>query len=147
MNQIQANKDLARRFLEELVNEAAVEKLAEFLAPDYVAHDACVTGLDAARQHLLTMHHFYPDLRVQVEGQVAEGDMVVTWWLLRGTHLGQFCEVPATGKPITLRGVNIQRIRNDRIVDQWGGSTSLEALLEIGVVRWNTLEPQNSQPK
>jgi hypothetical protein len=44
--------------------------------------------------------------------------------------------VPATGKQITLRGVSVQRIRNGRIIEHWGGSNSLEALLELGVVRW-----------
>jgi hypothetical protein len=67
---------------------------------------------------------------------VAEGDTVVTWWTMRGTHLGEFGGVPPTKKPITLRGVNVLRIRNGRIVEHLGGSNSLEALLELGVVQW-----------
>ncbi len=130
------NKLLARRFLEEVVNTGAVERLSDFLAPEYVARDVGVTGLDEAREHLLVFRHCYPDMVVTVEGQVAEGDIVVTWYVMRGTHLGAFGGVPATGKKITLRAVNVQRIRDGRIVEHWGGSNSLEALLELGVVRW-----------
>jgi steroid delta-isomerase-like uncharacterized protein len=130
------NKLLARRFLEEVVNTGAVDRLTEFLAPECVAHHSGSAGIEQFREHVLTFHRCYPDMVVAVEGQVAEGDIVVTWYLMRGTHLGAFGGVPATGKQITLRGVNVQRIRNGRIIEHWGGSNSLEALLELGVVRW-----------
>lgn len=130
------NKLLARRFLEEVVNPGAVDRLSEFLAPGYAAPVVRIAGIDQAREHILTFRHCYPDMVVTVEGQVAEGDIVVTWWVMRGTHLGAYEGVPPTGKSITLRGVNVQRIRDGRIVKHWGGSNSLEALLELGVVRW-----------
>jgi len=130
------NKLLARRFLEEVVNTGAVDRLSDFLAPEYVAPLLGITGIDQAREHMLTFRHCYPDMVVTVEGQVAEGDIVATWYVMRATHLVSFGGVPATGKKITLRGVNVQRIRDGRIVEHWGGSNSLEVLLELGVVRW-----------
>ena len=130
------NKLLARRFLEEMINTGAVDRLSDFLAPEYVAPHWGIAGIDQAREHMLVFRHCYPDMVVTVEGQVAEGDIVATWYVMRGTHLGAFMGVPATGKKITLRAVNVQRIRDGRIVEHWGGSNSLEALLELGVVRW-----------
>jgi steroid delta-isomerase-like uncharacterized protein len=130
------NKLLARRLLEEVVNTGEVDRLPEFLAPDCVANDGGIPGIEGFRAHVLAFHRCYPDLVVTVEGQVAEGDTVVTWWTMRGTHLGEFGGVPPTKKPITLRGVNILRIREGRIVQHSGGSNSLEALLELGVVQW-----------
>ncbi len=130
------NKLLARRFLEEVVNTGAADRLSEFLAADYVAPDVGITGLAQAREHLLAFRHCYPDMVVTIEGQVAEGDTVATWYVMRGTHLGAFGGVPSTGKKITLRAVNVQRIRGGLIVEQWGGSNSLEVLLELGLVRW-----------
>jgi steroid delta-isomerase-like uncharacterized protein len=130
------NKLLARHFLEEVANTGAVDRLSDFLAPEYVAPLLGIAGIDQAREHILTFRYCHPDMVVTVEGQVAEGDIVVTWFIMRGTHLGAFGGAPATGKQITLRGVNVQRIRNGRIIEHWGGSNSLEALLELGVVRW-----------
>jgi predicted ester cyclase len=130
------NKLLARRFLEEIVNTGAVDRLSDFLAPEYAAPDVGIAGIDQAREHLLTFRHCYPDMVVTVDGQVAEGDIAVTWFIMRATHLVSFGGVQATGKKITLRAVNLQRIRDGRIVEHWGGSNSLEALLELGVVRW-----------
>ncbi len=138
------NKLLARRFMEEVVNAGAADRLSEFLAPEYVAPHLGLTGIEQAREHLLTFRHCYPDMMVTVEGQVAEGDIVATWYVMRATHLGAFAGVPATGKKIMLRAVNVQRIRNGRIVEHWGGSNSLEALLELGVVQWvGVLEGKN----
>ncbi len=144
------NKLLARRLLEEVVNAGAVDRLADFLSPDYVAPMFGITGIDQAREHMLTFRHRYPDMVLTVEGQVAEGDIVATWYVMRGTHLGAFAGVPATGRKITLRGVNVQRIRGGRIVEHSGGSNSLEALLELGLVRWacdsGTVSP-TAQPR
>ena len=134
------NKLLARRLLEEVVNTGAVERLPEFLAPEYVAHHDGTAGLEKAREHLLMFRQCYPDMVVTVERQVAEDDLVTTCYVMRGTHLGDFAGVSATGKKITLRGINVQRIRDGRIVESWGGSNSLEALLELGVVRWASEE-------
>lgn len=47
----------------------------------------------------------------------------------------------ATYKPIRLCGVNIQKFRDGRIVEHFGGSNSLETLLELGVVRWASAQP------
>ncbi len=132
------NKLLARQLLEELVNTGAVERLPEFLAEDCANPYTGVRGLAWFREHVLTFQSCYPDLVVTVDGQVAEGDTVVTWWTMRGTHSGEWGGVPPTHKRIVLHGVNIQKFRNGRIVEKFGGSNSLEAFLELGVVRWAT---------
>ena len=60
------NKSLARRFLEEVVNTGAVDRLADFLSPEYVAPILGITGIAQAREHLLTFRHCYPDMVVTV---------------------------------------------------------------------------------
>ncbi len=129
------NKTLARRFLDEVVNTGDVNRLPDFLASDFREKHTNLRGIEAARQHLLTFHHCYPDLTVTVDGQVAEDDIVVTWFTMRGTHRGEWGGIKPTKKVLTLHGVNIQRFRDGRIVEQWGGANTLEALLEIGAIR------------
>jgi len=135
------NKLLARRLLEDVANYGAVERLPDFLASDCTNPLTKMQGLAWFREHLLTFRTCYPDMVVTVDGQVAEQDTVVTWWTMRGTHSGDWGGVRATNKPILLSGVNIQKIRNGRIVEFFGGSNSLEALLELGVIKWVTGQP------
>jgi predicted ester cyclase len=129
------NKLLARRFLEEVVNTGAIELLDQFLAPEFVVRYTGIQGLEAARQHIQTFHHCYPDLHVTVEGQVAENDIVVTWFTMRGTHRGEWGGIKPTNKAVTLRCINIQRVRAGLIVEQWGGANTFEVLFEIGAIQ------------
>ena len=98
------NKSLARRFLEELGNKGVEDRLSEFLAPEYVAHHSGIAGIEQAREHLLTFQHCYPDMVVMVEGQVAEGDIVATWYMIRGTHPGGFGGCASHGETDYLAG-------------------------------------------
>ncbi len=72
------NKSLARRLLEEVGNSGAVDRLPEFVASDCRVRYSDIQGLAWFREHLLTFHRCYPDMVITVEGQVAEGDIVVT---------------------------------------------------------------------
>ncbi len=131
------NKLLARGLLEEVVNTGAIERLPDFLAVDYIARDEGIHGIEAAADHIRVFRGCYPDLRVTVDGQIAEEDVVVTWFTMRGTHRGNWGKLKATNRMLTLRGVNIQKIRDGRIVEQWGAANTFEALLEIGAIRFN----------
>jgi predicted ester cyclase len=139
------NKSLARRLLEEVGNTGAVERLPEFIAGDCRMPQTTMQGLAWVREHLLTFRRCYPDMVITVDGHVAEGDTVVTWWTMRGTHSGDWGGVRATHKPILLTGVNVQKVRDGRIVEHFGGSNSLEALLELGVLKWASGQP-GAQP-
>ena len=130
------NKSLARRLLEEVGNTGALDRLPEFLATDATVPHASAQGLAWFREHLLTFRRCYPDMVITVDGQIAEDDTVVTWWTMRGTHSGHWAGVRPTHKPIHLFRVNIQKFRNGRIAEHFGGSNSLEALMELGAVRW-----------
>lgn len=66
------NKSLARRFLEEVGNTGAVDRLPEFVAGDCRVADTNTQGLAWFRERLLTFHQCYPDLVISVDGQVAE---------------------------------------------------------------------------
>ena len=122
--------------MEVVINRRQVERLPEFIAADFHDHSGGIRGSDGYRQHAETFLHCYPDVRVRILGQVAERDWVVTWFEAVGTHRGEWQGVAPTGKRLRLQGVNIDRIRRGRIVEHWGAANTLEALLELGVVRW-----------
>ncbi len=65
---------------------------------------------------------------------MADGDKVVARVTSRGTHRGAFRGIPPTGKPITVRGINIFRIANGKMVEHWGLTDRLDALQQLGVV-------------
>jgi len=135
---IEENKLLVRRYIEEVVNTGDVAKLAEFIAPDYVEEYNNVrrsAGLEGAKAHVGGVRATYPDLRVTVEQQIAEGDWVVSRVTARGTHQGTWLGMKPAGKVVQIVGVNIDKVVDGRIVEHGGAANLLEPLLEIGALR------------
>src|SRR6266545_2445325 len=63
------------------------------------------------KQFVTTLRTSWPDVRIAVEHQIAEGDWVMTRWTARGTYQGGDPTLPATaiGKPATITGISINR--------------------------------------
>ena len=72
--------------------------------------------------------------RSEVVDQIAEGDKVVTRIVSTGTHTGAFQGIPATGKPIRVDGILIERYANGRIVERWDQFDQLGMLQQLGVI-------------
>ena len=51
---------------------------------------------------------------------LAAGDIVVENWIFQGTHTGDFLGVPASGKQLHVRGIEIWRLADGKIVERWG---------------------------
>lgn len=135
---IQENKALMRRYYEEVVSTGDVDRVADFVSPDYaeVYRDARYpVGIEGARNHLLGVRSTYPDLEITVERQIAEGDWVVSVITARGTHEGPWLGMRPTGKKLVMTGVNVDRVVDGRIVEHGGAANLLEPLLESGAIR------------
>ncbi len=121
------NKLLVRRFYEEVSFSGGVERLPEFISPDY---------LEEMKEHLLGVRETYPDGHLTVEQQIAEGEWVVTRVTMRGTHAGgAWLGMTPTGKKVEMAGVNVDRVVDGLIVEHGGAANLLEPLLDIGAIR------------
>ncbi|MGI9046842.1 MAG: ester cyclase [Burkholderiales bacterium] len=84
------------------------------------------------RQVLHQIRGAFPDLAVAVEHQVIDDDNIAFSYTVTGTHKGDFMEVPATGKRIKARGMQIACFENGKMVERWGSSDELGILKQIG---------------
>lgn len=131
------NKQLVRRYYEDVVNAAKVDDLAEFISPDYVEvhnNKRYPIGIEGAKKHILGGHETYRGLHITVERQIAEGDWVVTQITARGIHVGSWLGIKPTGKAVEFTCVNVDKVIGGRIVEHGGAANMLEPLLEIGAV-------------
>ena len=133
------NKAIARRIQEELWDQKNLAVADELLAPTYVDH---VPGSPPdvppgpARHKEIASAYFtaFPDVRVTVEFQIAEGDMVVTRWKSHATHTGSLFGMPATNKSATITGITISRIVEGKAVETWTNFDNLGMLQQLGVI-------------
>ena len=75
-----------------------------------------------------------PDLHVDVEALIAEGDQVVAWVRATSTLTGTGGPIPATGARLEFHHAHRFRIRDGRIVEHWAARDDLRAMLQAGVV-------------
>jgi predicted ester cyclase len=135
---IQENKALVRRYYEEVVSTGDADRVADFIAPEYTEvyqNTRHPVGIEGARDHLVGVRTTYPDLKITVELQIAEGDWVVSVITARGTHGGVWMGMRPTGKTLVMTGVNVDRVVDGRIVEHGGAANLLEPLLECGAIR------------
>lgn len=131
------NKDLVRRFIIEVVNTGAVDRIGAFVSPDCVETDGTlrvVSGVDGMASHIRGVRATYPDLRLTIERQIAEGDWVATQITARGTHLGEWLGIKPTGRRLVFTCVNVDRVVDGRIVEHGGAANILGPLLEAGAI-------------
>lgn len=112
----EANKALARRWFREGWELGNVEVAHEIFDPELMLRGRRV-GPDGPRRSVLHRRAAFADMTVRIDLQVAEDDMVVTHFTARARHVGDFCGVPPTGRPVTATGIVIWRIENGRVVE------------------------------
>ncbi len=95
-------------------------------------------GIEGVREFVRAVHAEWPDLRVTIEDQVAEGDKVVTRWTVQGTNTQPvttpFGSIAPTGKQISMTGMDIHRVDGGKVVETWSDADYLGLMLQIGAV-------------
>ncbi len=75
-------------------------------------------GREGDKQTVAMVFAAFPDWRVSVEDMIAEGDKVVTRYTEQGTQHGDFMGIPATGRTVTMTGIEIMRCADGKIAEQ-----------------------------
>lgn len=138
MTQLESIKNLVRRYYEDVVSTGRVELVEDFLAPDYVElfdGKRFPIGIEGGKAHIQGVRQTYPDLTIEIEKQIAEGEWVATCMTARGTHLGVWLGMKPTGRRLVFTGVNLDRVVEGRIVEHGGAANMLGPLLEAGAIR------------
>ena len=135
----EANKDLARRFMEEVWNKENVDFIDKVVASNYVVHDpnspeGISGGVEGAKQFVEMYRSAFPDTQMTVEDLVAEGDKVVTRWTARGTHQGVLMGIPPSGNRVEVTGISVDRIEGGKFVESWSNYDTLGMMQQIGAV-------------
>lgn len=131
-----ANKQVVRRFYEELWNRGNLDAADELVAPDYVRHDLrpgdAPPGPAGQKAVAEKFRAAFPDVRLEVEALVAEGDLIAVRWTMFGTHTGAWGDVAPTGSSVRFSGVNFFRIADQQIAEIWNVRDDLGLREQLG---------------
>ncbi|HEY2861146.1 MAG TPA: ester cyclase [Terracidiphilus sp.] len=121
---LEQNKQLARRWFEEVWNQGSEVAIDEMFHPDGKAHgfpdaQSALEGPEAFKEIHRSFHQIFSDIHVQVEDVIAEGDRVAIRWFATLTHRGDGLGFPATGKTARMEGSSFVTVQGGQIHTGW----------------------------
>lgn len=131
------NKSIIHRYIEEIFNTGDVTNIRDFISEDYeevYEGSRYKIGIEGAINHVLGVRRVFPDLKLTIENQIAEGEWIATTLSATGTFKEEWFDMKPTGKPITFTGVDVDRIRDGKIIEHGSAVNMLEPLLKAGVI-------------
>jgi predicted ester cyclase len=117
-------KLVARRWFDQVWNQKKEAAIDEMLHPRGKVHgfpeaDSVLVGPDAFKAVYRTFCGAFPDIHIEIEDIVAEGDHVAIRWKAVGTHLGDHLGFAASRKKAELHGSSFVIVQGNQILDGW----------------------------
>ena len=131
------NKAIFRRYIEEVWNRTNLE-LVDEIFDRYLTHQpdgpTLERGPEDVKRFVGEFRVAFPDLRISIDDQIAEGDKVMVRATLRGTHQREFRGMAPTGKEIKERGFSLFRFSEEgKVVESWDSYYSQLSLLRQSI--------------
>jgi predicted ester cyclase len=111
------NVTIVRRIFEEAFNQGNVDVVDDLVDPDVIDHSrfkAPAPGAQGFKLRIAGLRQAFPDVHMAVENLFADGDMVAFTWTITGTQDGPLGGVAPTGKPVSVTGINIERVADGK---------------------------------
>lgn len=132
-----SNADIVRECIEEVINRRNLDAAAKYFWEDVVElvpFPGQGPGVEGVKDVVRGMIVAFPDMHWSIGEQISEGEKVLTRFEWTGTHQGEFLGVPATGKPVRVWGMIIDRLEGERIKDTRMLMDAMGMMVQLGVV-------------
>jgi len=130
------NKEVVRRFVEVIQNQHKLEALDEFFSQDYVDYGGMThpPSIEGARAFFAANFAAFPDQHFVIHIQLAEGDKVMTYKTLHGTHEGEFLGISGTGNKIAFDIIDIFTVVGGKITEHRLVADRLTMMQQLGAL-------------
>ena len=132
------NKDLIKHFYEVVVSGNLLDEIPQYISEDCMLRtgdDTTLIGVEGMRQHLIAVRKTYPDYSMKILRQYEDGDVIISEFIMRGTHKGEFIGITPTNKVIEIPGVDIDRVMNGKIIEHGGAANTFDAFWNNGLIK------------
>ena len=134
----ETNIIVAKRLANEVFSKGDMRAFDEIIDDAYVNHNIPVPNVPGTkagfREIVSATRRAFPDVCVDVEGVVAEGEFVVFRDHVTATSRGEFFGVPPNGKSLDWTEIHFLRIANGKIVEHWTNFDQVRILGQLGVI-------------
>ena len=133
-----SNKDIVKHYYEVIVSKNLLDDLPLYISENCVmrvGENEYSIGAEGMRQHLVAVKKTYPDYKMKVIRQYVDGDYVISEFVMRGTHKGDFLGIAPTNKVLEITGVDIDKVIDGKIVEHGGATTTFETFSQNGLIK------------
>lgn len=138
MNLIQSNEQIIKKYFNEAWNQGKLEVLDEIIAPNYINHTPGspnpIPGPEGLKPIIASLRKAFPDLKFTIENMVISEEQVAIHCIMYGTHTGDLFGLPPTGKKVKVNQMQIERIKEGKIVEHWRQSDDLGMMKQLGQI-------------
>ena len=134
---IEQNKELVRRFVDEIFVQGRIEAVDELLADDFVAHtwpSATGDGKADLKAAIERVSMGLSDSRFTIDDMIAEDDRVAARLTASARQTGTFMGMPGSGRTYTIGEIHIFRIRDGKVVEHWHQFDSAGMMRQLGAL-------------
>lgn len=120
------------------MSENLLEELPQFIAEDCVVkvgEQIIPVGIDGMKQHLVDVKKTYPDYTMKILKQYADGDYVISEFIMEGTHEGEWIGIKPTHKRLSFTGVDIDKVVDGKIAEHGGAVNTFDTLYEENLIK------------
>ncbi len=133
-----SNVKIVNQLVEVVFNQHNPDRIGDFFAKNGKWHGG-VLGTVEGVENIIGLFRgvlsAIPDLHLTVQEVIAQGDTVVARVVVEGTHKGNLLGVPASGKHLRWDGVDLYKLANGKVTDDWAGDDWLAIMVQAGAFK------------
>lgn len=132
------NKDIVKYFYEVIVSENMLDELSKYISEDCVqkiGEKTFFIGIDGMKQHLIALKKTYPDYTMKIIRQHVADEYIISEFIMKGTHKGDFAGITPTNKLLGITGIDIDKVIDGRIVEHGGATNTFETFFEHHLIK------------
>jgi len=125
-------------FYEVIVSDNLLDEISKYISEDCVqriGEKEMFIGIDGMKDHLLALKKTYPDYTMKIIRQYEADDYVISEFIMKGTHKGEFFGITPTNKILEITGVDIDKVIDGKIVEHGGATNTFETFFEHHLIQ------------
>lgn len=120
------------------INNHDVKELASRVDDNVIDHQLppeMPNGRDGVAAFFTMMFDSAPDMKFQILDTIVSDNKVAIRSRATGTQSGPFMQMPATGKPFDVEGIDIVDVNDDlKVTEHWGIFDFAKMMRQVGLV-------------
>jgi steroid delta-isomerase-like uncharacterized protein len=130
------NKEWVSQFYSKVINSGNINLMDSLVAENYQEHEPLPgyqPDKEGLKQFFVMMRKAFPDLKNDVKFMVAEGNKVVSYITMTGTHKGEYMGAAGTGKTFEIQVIDVIQVVNGKMTEHWGVGDYMTMMAQLGL--------------